>query len=108
MSGRNKIMYRQRRKPDQNFEGAENLLEQAITLPNVRAIGYGCNPTGFSEVFEISVPELETRTYVRVTSDLVSPGYSPKLVPGARVIRQKEYRDSFPCIVLTLYEMPEC
>ncbi|MBI2802981.1 MAG: hypothetical protein HYX63_22395 [Gammaproteobacteria bacterium] len=107
MSGRNKIMYQQRQKTDQHFVGAENLLEQTITLSNARSIGHECNPTEFSEVFEISVPELETTTYVRVTSDVVSPGHSPNLVPGVRVIRQKEYRHSFPRIVLTLYEMPQ-
>jgi hypothetical protein len=108
MFGRNKIMYRQKQKPDQNFAGTEHLLEQTITLSNVRSIGQECDPSDFSEVFEIPVHELETKTYIRVTSDVVSPGYSPNLVPGAQVIRQKEYCDSFPCIVLTLYEMPEC
>ncbi len=106
--GRNKIMYRQKQKPDQNFAGTEHLLEQTITLTNVRSIGQECDPSHFLEVFEIPVHELETKTYIRVTSDVVSPGYSPNLVPGVRVIRQIEYRYSFPCIVLTLYEMPEC
>jgi len=110
MSGRNKIMYQQRQKPDHSFVGTGHLLEQTITLANVRSIGHECDPNEFSEVFEISVLELETRTYTRVTSDVVSPGHGPNLVPGARVIRQKEYRDSFPFVVLTLYEMPpvEC
>jgi hypothetical protein len=106
MSSRNKQMSQLKQKPDENFEGTEHLLEQTITLPNVRSIGQECDPKEFSEVFEISVSELETRTYVRVTSDVVSPGHGPNLVPGARVIRQKEYRDSFPFIALTLYEMP--
>ena len=106
MSGRNKIMQQLRLKPDQNFTGTKHLLEQTITLANVRAIGQECDPNKFSEVFEIPVSELETRTYIRVTADLVSPGYGPNLVPDARVIRQRDYRDSFPFIVLTLYEMP--
>ena len=101
-------MYQQKQNPDQNFVGAEHVLEQTITLPNVRSIGLECDPSEFSEVFEISAHELETKTYVRVTSDLVSPGHSPKLVPGARVIRQKECRVYFPYIVFTLYEMLEC
>ena len=107
MSSHNKIMSQVKQKPDENFEGTEHLLEQTITLPNVRSIGHECDPNKFSEVFEISVSELETRTYVRVTSDVVSPGHGPNLVPGARVIRHKEYRDSFPFIVLTLYETPQ-
>ncbi len=108
MAGRNKIMYQQKQKPDQNFIGAEHVLEQTITLANVRSIGMKYNPSEFSDLFEISVHELETKTYVRVTSDLVSPGHGPNLVPGARVIRQKECRSYFPYLVFTLYEMPEC
>ena len=99
-------MERAKQKPDKNFTGTEHLLEQTITLPNVRSIGDECDPSKFSEVFEISVPELETRTYVRVTADVVSLGHGPNLVPGTRIIRQKEYRDSSPFVVVTLYEMP--
>jgi hypothetical protein len=106
MSGRNKIMSQLKQKPDQSFAGTEHLLEQTITQANVRAIGQECYPDEFSEVFETPVSELETRTYIRVTADLVSLGHGPNLVPDARVIRQRDYRDSFPFIVLTLYEMP--
>jgi hypothetical protein len=106
MSSRNKIMHQLKQKPDQNFAGTEHLLEQTITQANVRAIGQECDPNEFSEVFEITVSELETRTYIRVTADLVSLGHGPNFVPDARVIRQRDYRDSFPFIVLTLYEMP--
>ena len=74
MSGRNKIMQQLRLKPDQNFTGTKHLLEQTITLANIRAIGQECDPNKFSEVFEIPVSELETRTYIRVTADLISPG----------------------------------
>jgi hypothetical protein len=108
MDDRNKIMYQKKQKPDQNFIGAEHVLEQTITLSNVRSIGMKYNPSEFSDVFEISANELETKMYVRVTSDLVSPGHGPNLVPGARVIQQKECRSYSPYIVFTLYEMPEC
>jgi hypothetical protein len=108
MDGRNKIMCQQKQKPDQDFIGAEHVLEQTITLSNVRSIGMRYNPSEFSDVFAISANELETKTYVRVTSDLVSPGHGPNLVPGARVIQQRECRSYFPYIVFTLYEMPEC
>jgi hypothetical protein len=108
MAGRNKIMYQQKQRPDQSFIGTEHVLEQTITLPNVRSIGLECVSSEFSDIFEISVQELETKTYVRVTSDLVSPGHSPHLVPGIRIIRQKEYPGHFPHLVFTLYEMPAC
>src|SRR5262249_5728815 len=101
MSGRNKIMYQQRQKPDHSFLGTAHLLDQMITLSNVRLIADECDPNECSEVFEISFLELETRTNTRVTCDVVSRGHVSNLVPCARVIRQKEYRDSFPFVVLT-------
>jgi hypothetical protein len=107
MSGRNKIMYQQKQKPDQNFVGAEHLLGQRIDQAGPRAIGEKCYPNTFSEVFEIPVSELGTSKYnTHVSADLVSHGHSPILVPNARVIRQKEYRDFFPFVLFTLYEMP--
>ena len=106
--GAHKFMYQQKQKPDQSFFGTEHVLEQTITLANVRSIGETCNPSEFADVFEISAHELETKTFVKVTTDLVSRGYSPRLVPGARVIRRKECQVYFPYVVFTLYEMPEC
>ena len=99
-------MRQEKQKPDQNFTGTEHLLEQTITLANVRSIGQDCDPNEFAEVFEIPVNELKTKTYIRVTADLVSRGHGPNLVPDARIIRQTNYEDSFPFIILTLYEMP--
>ena len=107
MSGRNKIMCQLKQKPDQNFVGAEHLLEQRIDQGGPRAIGQKCDPNAFSEVFEIPVSELGTgELNTHVSADLVSHGHSPNLVPNARVIRQKEYRDCVPFIFFTLYEMP--
>ena len=106
MSSRNKIMRQLKQKPDQNFSGTENLLEQTITLANVRSIGDDCDPNRFSEVFEIDASQLETQTFIRVTADLVSHGHGPNLVPNARIVRQSKFRNSSPFLVLTLYEMP--
>jgi len=107
MSSHNRIMCRLKQKPDQNFVGTEHLLDQRIDQAGPRAIGKKCDPNAFSEVFEIPVSELGTKTYnTHVSADLVSGGHRPILVPNARVIRQREFRDSFPFIVLTLYEMP--
>ena len=106
MSGRNKFMYLQKQKPDQNFVGTENLQEQTITLANVRSIGDDCDPNNFSEVFEIDASQLETKTFIRVTADLVSNNYGPNLVPNARIVKQSKFRHSSPFLVLTLYEMP--
>ena len=107
MSGRNKIMLRLKQRPDQNFAGTEHLLDQRIDQAGPRAIGEECDPSAWSDVFEIPVSELGTSAHnTHVSADLISHGYSPNFVPNARVIRQREYRDSFPFIVLTLYEVP--
>jgi len=95
-----------KQKPDQNFAGTENLVEQTITLANARSIGGDCDPNKFSEVFEIDGSQLETQTFIRVTADLVSHGHGPNLVPDARIVRQSKFRNSLPFLVLTLYEMP--
>jgi hypothetical protein len=57
----------------------------------------------FSEVFHIPVSELGTSKYnTHVSVDLVSHGHCSIFVPNARVIRQKEYRDSFPFVLVIL------
>ena len=62
------------------------------------------DPNKFSEVFEIPVSELGVREIIiHVSLDLVSHGYGPNWVPNALVIRQREYWDAFPFIVLTLF-----
>ena len=100
--GFKRFMRKLKQKPDQNFVGPEHLLEQKIDQ-GPRAIGEKCDPNKFSEVFEIPVSELGTREIIiHVSVDLVSHGYGPNVVPNARVIRQREYWDPFPFIVLTL------
>jgi hypothetical protein len=107
MSKRKRIMPQKKQRPDQDFVGSENLLEQRIDQQGPRAIGQECDPSGFDEIFEIPVAELGTGELItHVSVDLVSQGHGPNLVPNARVIRQKEYRDVFPFIVITLYEFP--
>ena len=107
MSARNKIMSQLKQRPNQDFVGTEHLLEQRIDQASPRAIGEKCDPSAWSEVFEIPISELGNVAYIRhVSADLVSPGNSPNFVPNARVIKQIVYRKSFPFIVLTLYEMP--
>ncbi len=107
MSNRNRIMRQPKQRPDENFVGTAHLLDQRIDQKGPRAIGQECDLDVFSEVFEIPVGELGTTGLnTHVSADLVSYGHGPNLVPNARVIRQKEYRDVFPFLVFTLYEMP--
>jgi hypothetical protein len=104
--GAPKIMTQHRQKPDQNFVGTAHLLAQKLAPWDARAVGMTCDPTTYADVFEIPTAELrEGEVITRVSTDVVSPGYSPDLGPDIRIIRQKEYQDVFPCIVVTLYEV---
>ena len=95
-----------KQKPDQNFRGTRHLLSHKIAPRDPRNIGKKCDPNEYSEVFEIPISELRTgKVITRVSADLVSPDHSPNLGPDIRVIRQREYQDAFPFIVLTLYEV---
>jgi hypothetical protein len=102
------IMHQRRQKPDQNFAGANNLLDQKITQTGVRAIGQDCELAEWSDVFEIASSDLGDGSAhnTHVTADIIADGSKPELVPNARVIRQARYRHSSPFLVFTLYAMP--
>jgi hypothetical protein len=105
--GHNKIMDRQKQKPDQTFAGTEHLLDQRIDQASPRSIGKLCDQSEWSGVFEILTSEIRPGThYTHVSADLISRGYQPNFVPNAKIVRQCEFRNSTPFIVLTLYEMP--
>ena len=101
------IMHRRGQRPDRDFAGAENLLDQKITQTTARAIGQDCEPAEWSGVFEIPVSDLGDGNAhnTHITADIIADGSKPELVPNARVIRQARYRHSSPFLVLTLYEM---
>jgi|SoiMethySBSTD1v2_1073268.scaffolds.fasta_scaffold382938_1 hypothetical protein len=101
-----KIMAHLRQQPDQHFRGTEHLLAQKIAPWHARDIGMTCDPHQYADVLEIPVADLrEGQVITRVSVDVVSPGYCPNLGPDIRVIRQREYQDAFPFIVVTLYEV---
>ena len=63
-------------------------------------------PLLLDPLFEIPCAELREGDFLtHVSVDVVSPGYSPILMPGIRIIRQREYQKVFPFIVITLYEV---
>ena len=107
MTARNKIMAQTRQKPDQNFVGAENLLDQTIRQGTSREIGLLCDPREWSDVFEFHVSAIRSGAhYTRVSIDLVSPGCGPNFVPNTRIFDQRKFRTVVPFVVATLYEMP--
>ncbi len=102
------IMDQYRQRPDSNFAGTKNLMDQKITPAIVRSIGQACEPEEWSAVFELSVADLGDgiARNTHVTADLVAAGAEPSLVPNARIMQQRQFRASSPFLVLTLYEMP--
>jgi len=99
-----KTMTQRRQKPDQHFVGTAHLLEWKLPPRLARDLGQPCNPTNYTDVFEIPCAELrEGAVLTRVSVDVVSPGHSPILMPDIRIIRQRKYQDGFPFIVVTLY-----
>ena len=107
MAARNRIMAQTRQRPDQDFVGAENLLDQTIRQGTSREIGLRCDPHEWSEVFEFHVSAIRSVPhYTRVSIDVVSTGCSPNFVPNARIVSQRKFRTVVPFVVATLYEMP--
>jgi hypothetical protein len=99
-------MMQHRQKPDQYFRGTEHLLAQTLAPWHARDIGIPCDPNKYADVFEIPAAELREREVItRVSVDVLSPGHTPDLGPGIRIIRQQIYQDGFPSIAITLYEV---
>jgi hypothetical protein len=107
MSNRNRIMRQLKQRPDQNFAvqhifWTRGLVKKGPVQSDKCVIPTLSLSSSRSPSIELGNGELNTH----VSADLISHGHGPNLVPDARVIRQKEYRDVFPFIVFTLYEMP--
>ena len=73
-----------------------------------RSIGQVCNPSEFSDVFDIPVDDLVSgKTHrTHVTADLVDSRTGPKLLREARVLQQVRFRMSVPYLVITHYVGP--
>lgn len=93
-------------KPDHTFRGTKNVCSFGVATGE-HLLQPKCDPSEFNDVFEIPVallrPERHT-TYVY--TDLAEPGVAPILYPGASILKQAEFKDAEPWIVVTLLYIP--
>jgi hypothetical protein len=94
-------------KPDSNFKGTKNMASFGLAAGEHLLLNQPCDPSLFDEVFEIPAQLLRPEKYsTYVYTDLVEPGVSPTLYPGATVLKQTTYKDAEPWIVVTLLHIP--
>lgn len=95
-----------KQKLDSTFTGTANIMAFGLNSNEHKILNLRCDPTDFSDVFEIPVSLLRPEKYsTSVYVDLVEPGVTPLLIPGATIRQQEQYRDAEPWIVLTLLEI---
>lgn len=100
------FLVQKKQKPDSTFKGAVNVVEFGIDSGGYKALNLRCDPKDFSDVFEIPVALLRPEKYsTYLYVDLVEPGVTPLLIPGAMIRQQECYRDAEPWIVLTFLEI---
>ena len=101
------LAVRKEQRPDTMFKGTRTVVSFGVATGEHAAVNVLCDPQSFSAVFEISLalvrPE-KYSTYVYV--DLVEPGVSPVLFPGATIRMQETYKDVEPWIIITFLEVP--
>ena len=92
----------QSHKPDSTFKGTKNLASFGLAAGEHLMLNQPCDPTKFSEVFEIPVDLLRPEKYCTyVYADLCEPGVPPILYPQAVILKQATFKDSEPWIVIT-------
>lgn len=99
-----KSLIQQKQKPDPTFIGTEAIDAFGLSSDGYKPV-HKCDVNAFDAVFEIDVALLRPdkfKTHVYV--DLVEPGVHPRLIPGAKVLLQKTYKDTEPWIVVTFLE----
>ena len=94
-------------KPDSTFKGTKNLASFGLATGEHLLLNQRCDASTFDEVFEIRAALLRPEKYsTYVYTDLVEPGISPTLYPGATILKQAMFKDSEPWIVVTLLHIP--
>ena len=95
----------QRQRPDNSFQGVENVVCTGIAAGDAQAINVKCQASDFAEVLEIDhnflVPT-KFKTYLSV--DLTDSNGGAGVRFGSRVVDQKTFKDRLPWILLTFYE----
>ena len=94
-------------RPDASFKGTKNLASFGLATGEHLLLNQRCDASKFDEVFEIPAALLWPEKYsTYVYTDLVEPGLSPILYPGATILKQATFKDGEPWIVVTLLHIP--
>jgi hypothetical protein len=101
------IFPERRQKPDSAFTGSETLITLPIASHQPRAFGAICNPAEFSEVMEVPVSMLSSKTYETFISiDLTQPDGPPTVTALGVVVAQHVFKDAPPWIWVTITNNP--
>jgi hypothetical protein len=94
-----------KQKPDVNIKGTKTVVSLGVAAGEHNAVNARCNSSSYNYVFEIPVAIVRPETYrTFLYVDLVEPGKTPTLFPGATILKQETYRDAVPWIVLTFLD----
>lgn len=100
-----KSMEKLRQKPDDHFQGNENITTVGIASGEVSAM----EPlvlSDFSAVFEIPISELKPQMYhTNVSVDLTDTSAEPIITSRhVKILRKMVFDDAYPWIVATLFD----
>ena len=90
----------QRQKPDSSFRGTEQMLSTPIEPETGREVKALCDPSQFSDIFEIPVEHITGRGHL-IAIDLTERDAAALWTPSSEVIAQKRFAGVFPEILVT-------
>jgi hypothetical protein len=101
-----KVFVRHLQPPDKNFRGKAQVETVVITSNDHRLINEPCQPSDFTEVFEIPYDDVKDIVTGRLCVDISEPGAGHvSRFPGEKVLRQAVFKDIVPWIVVTLIDI---
>jgi hypothetical protein len=102
-----KAFVRRLQPPDENFRGNATVEHVLIGSNDHRLINVPCQPSDFTDVFEIPCGDMKGIKNGRLSVDICEPGVGHVNVPGEKVLRQAVFKDAVPWIVVTLMDVDE-
>jgi hypothetical protein len=92
-------------KPTVEPKETRNVVTTGVAAGEARVINAPCKANEFSDVFEIPEVMLRPEKYrTHISVDLTSPGGTPIIPHGARILQQHVVNEVVPWIVITLFE----
>ena len=83
------------------------MVTRPIASDEPRKFNVRCDRAEFSEVMEVPVRRLSSKTYeTYIAIDATEPGGQPIITPGAKIVAQHAFRDAVPWILVTVFHFP--